>query len=216
MTNSTLREVEGFVQVKPRGPVQAKGIRGRSTLLNLRRDYSPHSRPGRRRAGLDTACGARSEIVSSKSLCNKQPSGRGQILAMVGEPGMGKSRLVHEFTRHQLPPGWLVIEGASVSYGKATPYFPLIVMLRRYFQIADGEGSENVQERVAMQVLELDDTLRDTIAPVCPYWARCPTINSLRSKIGKVRYRDRRISLQRSNDSTRWSRSSGAVIRWTQ
>ena len=53
---------------------------------------------------------------------------------------MGKSRLVHEFTRHQLRPGWLVLEGASVSYGKATPYFPLIEMLRRYFQITDRDG----------------------------------------------------------------------------
>ena len=60
---------------------------------------------------------------------------------------MGKSRLVHEFTRHQLSPGWLVLEGASVSYGKATPYFPLIEMLRHYCQIADGEGSENTQTR---------------------------------------------------------------------
>ena len=47
------------------------------------------------------------------------------MLAMVGEPGMGKSRLVHEFTRHQLRSEWLVLEGASVSYGKATPYLPL-------------------------------------------------------------------------------------------
>ena len=66
---------------------------------------------------------------------------------MVGEPGMGKSRLVHEFTRHQLPPGWLVLEAASVSYGKATPYFPLIELLRRYFAIADADGRENIQER---------------------------------------------------------------------
>ena len=66
---------------------------------------------------------------------------------MVGEPGMGKSRLVHEFIRHQLRPGWLVLVAASVSYGKATPYFPIIEMLRRYFQIADGEGSEKIREQ---------------------------------------------------------------------
>ncbi len=79
---------------------------------------------------------------------------------------MGKSRLVHEFMRHQLPPGWLVLEGASVSYGKATAYFPLIEMLRRYFQIADGEGSESIQERVVDHVLELDNMLKDTIPPI--------------------------------------------------
>ena len=85
---------------------------------------------------------------------------------MVGEPGMGKSRLVHEFARHQLRPGWLVLEGASVSYGKATPYFPLIEMLRRYFQIADGEGSESIQDRVMTHILELDKVLKDAIPPI--------------------------------------------------
>ena len=85
---------------------------------------------------------------------------------MVGEPGMGKSRLVHEFTRHQLRPGWLVLEGASVSYGKATPYFPLIEMLRHYFQIVDGEGSENIRDQVVMHIFELDNMLKDAIPPI--------------------------------------------------
>src|SRR5262245_41072192 len=85
---------------------------------------------------------------------------------MVGEPGLGKSRLVHEFTRHQLRPGWLVLEGASVSYGKATPYFPLIEMLRRYFQIADSERNDNIREQVVMHILELDPVLKDVIPPI--------------------------------------------------
>jgi tetratricopeptide (TPR) repeat protein len=65
-----------------------------------------------------------------------------------------------------LRPGWLVLEGASVSYGKATPYFPLIEMLRRYFQIADGERSEGIQDRVVMHILELDPVLKDAIPPI--------------------------------------------------
>jgi predicted ATPase len=60
----------------------------------------------------------------------------------------------------------LVLEGASVSYGKATPYLPLIEMLRRYFQITDRDGSENIQERVMTQVLELDNMLKDTTPPI--------------------------------------------------
>src|SRR5215470_10284824 len=96
----------------------------------------------------------------------EEGSGKGQILAMVGEPGLGKSRLVHEFTRHQLRPGWLVLEGPSVSYGKATPYFPLIEILRRYFQIADGEGSDNIREQVVMHILELDNMFKDAIPPI--------------------------------------------------
>ena len=84
--------------------------------------------------------GRNAEIDIFNKLVEQTAARHGHILAMVGEPGMGKSRLVHEFTRHQLPAGWLVLEGASVSYGKATPYFPLIEMLRRYFQITAGNG----------------------------------------------------------------------------
>src|SRR5262249_56142692 len=86
--------------------------------------------------GLTPLVGRRTEIEVFSKLVEEAGSGKGQILAMVGEPGLGKSRLVHEFIRHQLRPGWLVLEGASVSYGKATPYFPLIAMLRQYLQIA--------------------------------------------------------------------------------
>ena len=103
---------------------------------------------------------------------------------MVGEPGMGKSRLVHEFTRHQLPPGWLVLEGASVSYGKATPYFPLIEMLRRYFQIADGEDSGKSKSGSSMHVLELDNMLKDTIPPILSLLGALPgrkTFTAVRS-----------------------------------
>ena len=89
---------------------------------------------------------------------------------MVGEPGLGKSRLVHEFTRHQLRPDWQVLEAASVSYGKATPYLPLIEMLRRYFQITDRDGSENIQERVVTQVLNWTTCSR--IRPAYPFVTR--------------------------------------------
>ena len=49
-----------------------------------------------------------------------------------GEAGVGKSRLVYEFVHSHRTQGWLVLESASVSYGKATPYFPVLDLLRRY------------------------------------------------------------------------------------
>ena len=122
--------------------------------------------------------GRRNEIEVFNKLVEQAGAGKGQILAMVGEPGMGKSRLVHEFTRHQLRPGWLVLEGASVSYGKATPYFPLIEMLRHYFQIVDGEVSKNIQDQVVMHILELDGMLKDAIPPILSLLGALPMKNS--------------------------------------
>src|SRR5262245_29377430 len=167
MTAATLREVEGFVQVKSVGTVQAKGVSRPVEAFEVVAATAARTRVQAAAVrGLTPLVGRRSEIEVFSRLVEKAASGKGQILAMVGEPGLGKSRLVHEFIRHQLRPGWLVLEGASVSYGKATPYFPLIEMLRHYFQIADGEGSENIREQVVMHILELDGMLKDAIPPI--------------------------------------------------
>ena len=167
MTATTLREVEGFVEVKPLGAVQAKGVTRGVEAYELTGTTAARTRVQARAArGLTPLVGRQSEVELFNKLVEQTVARRGQILAMVGEPGMGKSRLVHEFTRHQLSPAWLVLEAASVSYGKATPHLPLIEMLRRYFQITDRDGSENIQERVVTQVLELDNMLKDTTPPI--------------------------------------------------
>ena len=167
MSSSTLRQVEGFIQVKSLDSVQVKGISRAVDAYELIGATSARTRvqagAGR---GLTPLVGRRTEIEIFRKLVDQAAAGKGQILAMVGDPGIGKSRLVHEFSRHQLPPDWLVFEGASVSYGKATPYFPLIEMLRRYFQIADGEGSENIRNQVVMHLLQLDSRLKDAIPPI--------------------------------------------------
>jgi class 3 adenylate cyclase/tetratricopeptide (TPR) repeat protein len=167
MTASTLRQVEGFVEVKSMGGVQAKGLSQLVDAYDLIGATSARTRVQAGAArGLTPLVGRNTEINIFNKVAQRVSDGRGQVLAMIGEPGIGKSRLVHEFTRHQLPPGWLVLEGTSVSYGKATPYFPLIEMLRRYFGINDGEGSENVRCQVITSILELDSTLKDAIPPV--------------------------------------------------
>src|SRR5215468_1057567 len=167
MTASTLRQAEGFVQVKPVGAVQVKGVSRPIEACEVVAATAARTRvQAAAIGGLTPLVGRRAEIEVFNKLVEQVAAGKGQVLALVGEPGMGKSRLVHEFTRHQLRPGWLVLEGASVSYGKATPYFPLIEMLRHYFQIADGEVSENIRDRVAVHISELDKVLKDAIPPI--------------------------------------------------
>jgi predicted ATPase len=167
LSRSTFRQVEGFVQVESVGPVQAKGVSQPIDAYSLTGITTARTRVQAGAArGLTPLVGRNAEIDLFNKLVQQVSAGRGQILAMIGEPGVGKSRLVHEFTRHQLPPGWLVLEATSVSYGKATPYFPLIEMLRRYFQIGAGEDKEQVRDRVMTRVLDLDTSLKDTIPPI--------------------------------------------------
>jgi class 3 adenylate cyclase/tetratricopeptide (TPR) repeat protein len=167
MSTNTLRQVEGFVHVQSLGPVQAKGVSHPVDAYSLIGATTARTRVQAGAArGLTPLVGRSTEIDIFNKLVQRVSAGRGQILAMIGEPGVGKSRLVHEFSRHQLPPDWLVLEGASASYGKATPYFPLIEILRRYFAIGAGEDSADIQSRVVTQLLELDRGLKDAIAPI--------------------------------------------------
>ena len=76
---------------------------------------------------------------------------------------MGKSRLVHEVIHSHRTQGWRVLESAAVSYGKATPYFPVLDLLKRYCQIDDGDTARTIRARVTGQVLTLDETLQDTL-----------------------------------------------------
>ena len=80
--------------------------------------------------GLTTFVGRDTEMDTLFTALEQAKAGKGQVVAVVGEPGVGKSRLFWEFTHSHRSAEWLVLEAASVSYGKATTYFPVIELLR--------------------------------------------------------------------------------------
>src|SRR5215475_10327812 len=84
-------------------------------------------------------------------------------MALVGEAGVGKSRLVYEFTHAHDTRGWLMLESTSVSYGKATPYFPVIDLLKRYTHVEEHDDPRTIRAKVTGQVLTLDETLQETV-----------------------------------------------------
>ena len=81
----------------------------------------------------------------------------------MGEPGVGKSRLVWEVTHSHRVHGWLVLQAGSVSYGKATSYLPVIDLLKGYFAIEDRDGPRAVQEKVTGKLLTLDRALEASL-----------------------------------------------------
>ena len=86
-------------------------------------------------------------------------AGHGQVVGLVGEPGVGKSRLVWEFSHSHRTEGWFVLESGSVSYGKATAYRPIIDLLKAYFQIEDRDDGRKIREKVTGKILTLDKRL---------------------------------------------------------
>ena len=85
--------------------------------------------------------------------------GHGQVVGVLGEPGVGKSRLVYEFTRLARVRPWRTLASRAVSYGTTTPYLPIVDLLKHYFQIEDGEAPIRIRERVTEKVLGLDGAL---------------------------------------------------------
>ena len=79
---------------------------------------------------------------------------------------MGKSRLVYEFLHSHQTQGWRILESASVSYGKATPYFPVLDLLRRYAHVDEQDDPRTIRAKVTGQLLTLDEALQDAIAPL--------------------------------------------------
>ena len=88
--------------------------------------------------------------------------GHGQIVGVIGEPGVGKSRLCHEF-KSLVQKQCLVLETFSVSHSKAYPYLPLIDLLKSYFQITPQDDERKRREKVTGRVLTLDRGLEDTL-----------------------------------------------------
>src|SRR6266478_1782845 len=92
--------------------------------------------------------------------------GHGQVIGVVGEAGVGKSRLFWEFIESHRSRDSLVLVSGAASYGKATPYLPVIDLLKAYFQIQPRDDASKIQERVTEKVLSLDNELAPTLSPV--------------------------------------------------
>ena len=164
LSSSTLRLVEGLVQVNDLGPIPVKGMTEPVEVYELTGASSVRRRLQAAVArGLTRFVGRDLEIDALNQALEQAGAGHGQIVAAVGEAGVGKSRLMYEFIHSHRTQGWLVLESASVSYGKATPYFPVIDLLKRYTHVEDGDDARTIRAKVTGQILTLDESLQDTI-----------------------------------------------------
>src|SRR5678815_139979 len=164
LTASTLELVEGFVAVKALGPVPVKGLPDPVEVYEVTGVGPARTRlqAGARR-GLTRFVGRDPELEQLRRAQQLAGDGHGQVVAVVGEAGVGKSRLVHEFSHSHRLQGWRVLESASVSYGKATSYLPVIDLLKGYFKIQDRDDLREIREKVTGKLLTLDRTLEPTL-----------------------------------------------------
>ena len=163
-TGETLRLAEGFVQVKPLGPVAVKGLADRVEVFELVGAASTRTRLQTFAArGLTRFVGRQAEFEALRQALERAGTSHGQVVAVIGEPGVGKTRLAYEFIRSHHTHDWLVLESSSVSYGKATAYLPVRDLLKAYFQIDDRDDGRKIREKLTGKLLTLDAALGPTL-----------------------------------------------------
>jgi class 3 adenylate cyclase/tetratricopeptide (TPR) repeat protein len=163
-TGRTARLAEGYVELTPLGSRPVKG-------LGTPVDVYAVTGPGPIRTSLQAAMGRgltrfvgrAVEVDQLGRALERVREGRGQVVGVVGQPGVGKSRLVHEFTGSERMQGWLVLQTGAVSYGKATVYRPVIELLRTYFGVHPRDDQQDIREKVTTKTLALDETLGPTL-----------------------------------------------------
>ena len=152
LTAATLRLVEGLVRVQALGPVPVKGLAEPVEVFELvgvtalrRRLQAAVAR------GLSPFVGRQPELEALQQALARAGAGQGQVVALIGEPGVGKSRLVYEFLHSHHTQGWLRLESSSVSYGKATAYLPVCDLLKAYCHIEDRDDLRTVRAKITGQ-----------------------------------------------------------------
>jgi class 3 adenylate cyclase len=164
LTAGTLALAEGYVAVKSLGPIPVKGIAQPVEVYELTGAGEARTRlQVSRSRGLSRFVGRDSEMEQLRNAAEQSRTGRGQVVAVVGEPGVGKSRLYYEFLQSHHAREFLILESGSVSYGKATPFLPLADLLRSYFRIHARDDVRGIRVKVTGGLLTLDESLKDVV-----------------------------------------------------
>ena len=164
LTGATLALGEGYVAVRALGPVPVKGLAQPVEVYELTGAGAARTRLHVSRArGLTRFVGRDAEFEQLRRAAEEARGGRGQLVAVVGEPGVGKSRLYYEFLQSHHAREFLVLESGSVSYGKATHFLPLADLLRNYFRIEARDDVRAIRVKVTGGLLTLDETLKDSV-----------------------------------------------------
>jgi class 3 adenylate cyclase/tetratricopeptide (TPR) repeat protein len=164
LTPATLRLAEGYVRVRSLGPTPIRGLAEPLEVFELLGTGPSRTRLQASAArGLTRFIGRVAELEQLRAALERARAGRGQVVAIVGEPGVGKSRLVLEVAHSHRTEGWLVLEASAVSYGKAAPFMPVVEMLKTYLGIEERDDARRVREKLTGKLLTLDEALRPTL-----------------------------------------------------
>jgi class 3 adenylate cyclase len=155
LTERTARLVEGWFRLRDLGPMTVKGAREQMGVYVLAGPAPPAPGHGRR-PGSSRMVGRTAEMAILEDALGRAAEGRAQVVGVVGEPGVGKSRLCDEFVRSILARGISVRRTAGVSHGREVPLLPILAYFRDYFGITEAISPSQARERISDRLLGLD------------------------------------------------------------
>jgi class 3 adenylate cyclase/tetratricopeptide (TPR) repeat protein len=176
---STVSLVEGYVLTRSLGPLPIKGREAPLEVFEIVGAEPVRSRVQAAAArGLTRFVGRQKELAELRAAFERAGGGQGQVVTLVGKPGVGKSRLAYEFV-HASPVGdWLVLQTAAASYGKSVPYLPVVDLLKSYFEIQARDDAEAIQGKIRGR---LDPRLHDALEPLLALVEALPGKSPFRS-----------------------------------
>jgi len=164
LTADTLALADGYVLVRALGGFTVKGLADPVEVFELLGTGVVRTRLQASAArGLTRFVGRQAESGAIHALMEQAGGGHGQGVALVGEPGVGKSRLVWEVTHAYRTEGWTILEAGAVSYGRATSYLPVIDLLKGYCRIEARDDARAIREKVSGTLLALDPALEPIV-----------------------------------------------------
>lgn len=157
LTESTAELAHGFMELEDLGRFEIKGASRPVGVFELAGVGTARSRLDlSRERGFSRFVGRDAEMATLEGALDLAERGEGAAVGIVAEPGVGKSRLCHEFAERCRERGIEVFECQAQAHGRTIPFMPVLQMLRSYFGIADGDPERIVREKIAGRTLLLD------------------------------------------------------------
>ncbi len=165
LTGATYELAKGFITVSPHRFVTVKGLSEPVETFELTAMRTRTRWQVRSARGLSVFVGRQTELRRIRNALENAATGNGQSLSVVGEAGLGKSRLIHDFIRN-LSDEWAVLETACAPQRMNSSYYPVSNLIRAIFKIGPDETPDDVARRVSEDVHRLNPALSDFIAPI--------------------------------------------------
>lgn len=157
LTESTAELAHGFMELRDLGHFEIKGASRPVGVFELAGVGAARSRLDlSRERGFSRFIGRDEEMAMLEGALQRAERSEGAAIGIVAEPGVGKSRLCHEFAERCRERGVEVFECQAQAHGRTIPFMPVLQMLRSYFGIADGDPERIVREKIAGRTLLLD------------------------------------------------------------